>query len=35
MAFEKNTNESNDKFVDALEEKDFVEEISQLKICLE
>ena len=35
MAFEKNTNESNDKFVDALEEKDFFEEIAQLKIYLE
>lgn len=35
MAFEKNTNESNDKFVDALEEIFFFEEITQLKICLE
>lgn len=33
MAFE---DESDDNFMDALEEKDvFIEEISQLKICLE
>ena len=35
MHFEKSANESNDKFVDALEEKDFFEEITQLKICLD
>jgi len=35
MSFEKNTNESNDKFLDALEEKYFFEEITQLKTCLE
>ena len=35
MDFEKNTNESNDKFVDALEEKYFFEEITQLKVFLE
>ena len=35
MAFEKDTNESKDNFMDALEENDFLEEITQLKICLE
>ena len=35
MDFEKNINEFNDKFVDALEEKDFFEEITQPKIFLE
>lgn len=33
--FQKCTNESNDKFVDALEEKYFFEEITQLKNFLE
>lgn len=35
MDFEKNTSESNDKFMDSLEEKYFFEEITKLKICFE
>lgn len=35
MAFEKDTSEAKDTFMDGLEENDFLEEITQLKICLE
>ena len=35
MAFEKDTSEANDTFMDALEENYFLEEINQLNICLE
>ena len=35
MAFEKYSNESKDNIINALEENDFLEEINQLKICLE
>ena len=35
MAFEKDTSEAKDTFMDALEENYFLEEISQIKICLE
>ena len=35
MAFEKDSSEAKDTFMDALEENDFIEEINQLKICLE
>ena len=35
MAFEKEYREENDTFMDALEENYFLEEINQLKICLE
>ena len=35
MAFEKDSSEAKDTFMDALEENDFLEEINQLKICLE
>ena len=35
MAFEKDSSETKDTFMDALEENDFLEEINQLKICLE
>ena len=35
MAFKKDSSEAKDTFMDALEENDFLEEINQLKICLE
>ena len=35
MEFEKKSREEKDSFMDALEDKDFLEEINQLKICLE
>ena len=35
MEFEKNTNDSKDNFMDTLEKNYFLEEITQLKICLE
>ena len=35
MAFEKDSSEAKDTFMDALEENDFLEEINQLKIYLE
>ena len=35
MAFEKYSSEAKDTFMDPLEENDFLEEINQLKICLE
>ena len=35
MAFEKESREEKDTFMDALEENDFLDEINQLKICLE
>ena len=35
MPFEKVSREENDTFMDALEDNDFLEEINQLKICLE
>ena len=35
MAFEKDSSEAKDTFMDALEENDFLEEINNLKICLE
>ena len=35
MAFEKDSSEAKDNFMDALEGNDFLEEINQVKICLE
>ena len=35
MAFEKESREEKDNFMDALEDNDFLDEINQLKICLE
>ena len=35
MEFEKDSSEAKDTFMDALEDNDFLEEINQLKICLE
>ena len=35
MAFEKDSSEAKDTFMDALEENYFLEEINHLKICLE
>ena len=35
MAFEKESREEKDTFMDALEDNDFLDEINQLKICLE
>ena len=35
MAFEKESREEKDTFMDALEDNDFLEEINQLKIHLE
>ena len=35
MAFEKNSREEKDNFVDALEDSDFLDENNKLKICLE
>ena len=35
MAFEKESREDKDTFMDFLEDNDFLEEINQLKICLE
>ena len=35
MVFEKESREEKDIFMDALEYNDFLDEINQLKICLE
>ena len=35
MAFENDSKEDKDTFMDALEDNDFINENNQLKICLE